>query len=215
MIKNGSTKGCPLNFVSLGIGNGIIDEAIQIPHYPEFAVNNTYGIKAYNETVYNYAKFAVNRIDGCLDQIQACIAGAHDPRGGYIPGVGITDIATSNPSIATLCSEAADMCRDNVESMYYDYSGRGTYDIRHPANDPTPPSYFGDYLNLAKVQNAIGVSTNYTDSNEDIYWTFQATGDFVYPNFLLDLEDILSSGVRVSLFYGDADYICEWPFISS
>ena len=61
--------------------NGIIDEATQAPYYPEFAVNNTYvnihtgglepatgvladssrlersyGIKAYNDTVYNYAK---------------------------------------------------------------------------------------------------------------------------------------------------------------
>lgn len=30
MIKNGSMKGYPLEFVSLGIGNGIIDEAIQV-----------------------------------------------------------------------------------------------------------------------------------------------------------------------------------------
>lgn len=30
MIKNGSVPGYPLNFVSLGIGNGIIDEAIQV-----------------------------------------------------------------------------------------------------------------------------------------------------------------------------------------
>lgn len=36
------------------------------------------------------------------------------------------------------------------------------------------------------------------------------TGDFVYPNFLVDLESIVSSGVRVGLFYGDADYICNW-----
>ena len=31
-----------LNFNSLGIGNGIIDEAVQAGWYPEFAVNNTY-----------------------------------------------------------------------------------------------------------------------------------------------------------------------------
>lgn len=142
--------------------------------------------------------------NGCLDQIQYCVLGAKAPKGGYIPRVGITETAISNPGIATLCSEAADMCRDNVESPYYYYGDRGIYDIRHPYTDPTPPEYFTEYLNQASVQNAIGVSTNYTESNSDIYWAFQATGDFIYPNFLYDLEEILSYGVRVNLFYGDA-----------
>ena len=47
-IDAGETSEIKLNFATLGIGNGIIDEAIQAVHYPEFAVNNTYGIKAYN-----------------------------------------------------------------------------------------------------------------------------------------------------------------------
>lgn len=94
--------------------------------------------------------------------------------------------------------------------MYYNYGNRGVYDIRHPYNDPTPPSYYSDYLNQAHIQQALGVSVNYTSSNSDIYYAFQASGDFIYPNFLLDLQDILASGVRVAMLYGDADYICNW-----
>lgn len=60
------------------------------------------------------------------------------------------------------------------------------------------------------MQDAIGVSVNYTESNDDIGLLFQSTGDFIYPNFLADLEAILDAGVRVSLYYGDADYICNW-----
>ena len=82
--------------------------------------------------------------------------------------------------------------------------------IRHPYDDPTPPTYFNDYLNLASTQEAIGVNLNYTQSNNDVYYAFQKTGDFVYPNFLSDLEMILNNSVRVGLFYGDADYICNW-----
>ena len=145
--------------------------------------------------------------NGCLDQIKYCKIAAAAPNGGFVKdgnGHEITIKATSNPSIDTLCSEAADMCRDNVESPYYYYGGRGVYDIRHPLDDPTPPEYFMDYLNQASVQQAIGVSVNYTESNSDIYWHFQSTGDFIYPNFRAELEQIMASGVRVSLFYGDA-----------
>lgn len=70
---------------------------------------------------------------------------------------------------------------------------------------------FEAFLNLASTQEAIGVDTNYTqDANDEIYYAFQETGDFVYPNFIDDLEMILNSSVRVSLIYGDADYICNW-----
>lgn len=71
------------------------------------------------------------------------------------------------------------MCRDNVEGIYYNFGGRGVYDIRHPYDDPTPPTYFEDYLNLPAVQQAIGVNLNYTDANDAIYYAFQQTGDFV------------------------------------
>lgn len=109
-----------------------------------------------------------------------------------------------------VCTEAANQCRDNVESPYYAFGGRGVYDIRHPYDDPTPPDYMIDFLNLASTQEALGVDTNYTSfSNTNIYYAFQQTGDFVYPNFLDDLERILNSGVRVSLLYGDADWIWE------
>ena len=82
--------------------------------------------------------------------------------------------------------------------------------IRHPYDDPTPPRYFVDYLNLASSQEALGVNLNYTESNNDVYYAFQKTGDFAYPNFLTDLEMILNNSVRVAMYHGDADYICNW-----
>lgn len=97
-----------------------------------------------------------------------------------------------------------------VESAYYVYGERGVYDIRHPYDDPSPPSYFGEYLNQGYVQNALGVNLNYTSSNNWVYWAFQVTGDFIFDSFIGDLETLLDQGVRVSLVYGDADYICNW-----
>ncbi|OJD35134.1 carboxypeptidase s1 [Diplodia corticola] len=192
-IANGSASGIELNFNSLGVGNGIIDEAIQAEYYPKFAVNNTYGIKAYNDTIYDYAMLALNMPNGCLDLLSYCRQSDRSTLSGK-----------------ALCSEAQSMCRDNVEGVYYNFGERGTYDIRHPSDDPTPPEYFPDYLNQGWVQNALGVNLNYTEANNDVYYAFQQTGDFIYEYFLEDLEDLLAAGVRVALFYGDADYICNW-----
>lgn len=96
---------------------------IQAPYYPVQAMNNTYGIKTVNDTVYNYMKFALNMDNGCLQQIQFCY-----------------ETNRTSLSDQAICTEAEDMCRDNVEGPYYEYSGRGVYDIRHPYEDPTPPS---------------------------------------------------------------------------
>lgn len=88
-------------------------------------MNNTYGIKAVNDTVYNYMKFALNMINGCQDQVAGCAS---------LNLTGNSDVANND-----ICAEATSMCRDNVEGPYYSYGGRGVYDIRHPIDDPTPP----------------------------------------------------------------------------
>ncbi|KAL9112987.1 MAG: hypothetical protein Q9227_002852 [Pyrenula ochraceoflavens] len=193
-IRNGSAQGKLLEMNSLTIINGIIDEAIQAPYYPIMANNNTYGIKAYNDTVYNYANFALTMPNGCLDQYAYCKASNR-----------------TSPGDLAICTEASNMCRDNVEGVYYQFSDRGTYNIRNPSDDPTPPDYFEDFLNLASTQEAIGVDLNYTATNNaGVYYGFQQTGDQVWPNFIEDLETLLDLPVRVSLIYGDADYICNW-----
>lgn len=68
-----------------------------------------------------------------------------------------------------------------------------------------PPEPWVDYLNTAKIQNAIGVDINYTStSSNQIYSAFDYTGDWVYPELLEDLEAVVASGVRVAMVYGDA-----------
>jgi carboxypeptidase C (cathepsin A) len=193
-IRNGSTPGVELQMDTLGIINGIIDEDIQAPYYPEFAVNNTYGIKAVNDTVYELMRYAYYVPDGCHDQIGYCKE---------------SDRSTAEGQLT--CAQATNLCRSMVEEPYYAYGGRGVYDIRHPYDDPTPPDYFVEFLNMASTQEALGVNINYTrTSSSSVGQGFLSTGDFVWPNFVEDLEEILGYGVRVSLIYGDADYICNW-----
>jgi len=133
-------------------------------------------------------------VNGCEDQVALC-----------------RETNRTTAGELALCTEAANLCRDAVEGVYYSYGGRGVYDIRHPYDDTTgPQDYFADWLNLPATQAALGTDVNYTTANSDIYWAFQQTGDFVYDDGKKDLEMLLSNGVRVSLIYGDADYICNW-----
>ena len=193
-IANGTANGTQLNMDTLGIGNGIIDEAIQAPYYPEFTQRNTYGIQAVNETIYNFMKLAYYIDGGCRDSIEYCAESLRNSLADY-----------------ETCASATNLCRTFVEGPYYSYGGRGVYDIRHPYDDPTPPSYFEELLNLASSQEALGVKLNYTGpSSTAVYYGFAYTGDFVYPQFKTDVEKLLNEGVRVALYYGDADYICNW-----
>lgn len=99
----------PIQFNTLGIINGIIDERTQVGYYPEFAFNNTYGIKAVNDTVYNYMKFTTYMTNGCLDQIDSCRYSREYSPPGFV--------------VDSICAEAGNICRDGVEGLYYSYGG--------------------------------------------------------------------------------------------
>jgi len=107
-IANGTSQGIQLTMDVLGIGNGIISERIQAPYYPEFAVNNTYGIKAVNDTIYNFMKMAYYIPNGCRDAIDYCYASDRTTIDGY-----------------TNCAQATGICRSLVEEPYYEFGGRG------------------------------------------------------------------------------------------
>jgi carboxypeptidase C (cathepsin A) len=199
-IAKGTQNGTRLIMDTLGIVNGIIDEAIQAPYYPEFAVNNTYKIKAVSDTVYRAMKAAYYDPGMCRDQLAAC--------------------ASANRSITegwNTCVNASFTCRNYVEQPLYNYGGRSPYDIRY-RNDEFEslwPYYFVDFLNLASTQNALGVNLNYTSDSaipSTVVNDFASTGDWVFPQFIRDLENLLDNNVRVALIYGDADSICNVRF---
>ena len=58
-----------LNVESLGLINACIDADTQVPQYPHYAVNNTYGIKMLNDSAYTTA---MATIPLCLNQSRAC-----------------------------------------------------------------------------------------------------------------------------------------------
>jgi len=112
------------------------------------------------------------------------------------------------------CNIANAVCRHTVELPFYTYSTPtvgDVYDVRNATEFPPPPKLFPTYLNTAEVQQALGVSTNYTGAtNTEVTSAFWFTGDHANPKLLKDLEELLDAGIHISLLYGDSDYICNW-----
>jgi carboxypeptidase C (cathepsin A) len=173
------------------IGNGWFDPLVQYQAYYNYSVypGNTYDYDPYNDTVkaewYNNMYGPGN----CYDRTVQC----------YETGIN------------SVCASADDFCYSKVENLYDIYSGRDEYDMRELTPDPFPYGYFADYLNLPDVQKAIGAFQNFSQSSSTVSAAFGNTGDDDRPSgTIAACQELLDAGVQVMLYYGDADYNCNW-----
>jgi hypothetical protein len=141
---------------SVGIINGLIDAGKQIPYWPEFAVNNTYGIKAYSDDVYAAAQNAYSQPGGCRDQANTCFA---------LQAEGDPNNYANNNTVNTYCSAAGTYCQINVLGPYFVASGRNEFDIADVNPVTFPPPYSIGYMNNKWVMDALGAKVNFTERN--------------------------------------------------
>ncbi|KAJ5120601.1 Peptidase S10 serine carboxypeptidase [Penicillium bovifimosum] len=173
------------------IGNGWFDPLIQYQAYYNFSVfpGNTYDYNPYNESVQAEWYNNLYGEGNCVDQTRQCYA------------TGRNDI----------CAAADNFCASKVESLFDIYSGRDEYDVRELTPDPFPYSFYVDYLNSPKVQAAIGAYQNFSESSGTVGTSFSSTGDDDREsNTIEDVRKLLAAGVQVALYFGDADYNCNW-----
>ncbi|KAJ4295440.1 hypothetical protein N0V90_007452 [Kalmusia sp. IMI 367209] len=179
-----------INLENVLIGNGWFDPLIQYEAYYKYATGgNTYDYMPYNDTV--IAEWTNNLYGpgNCLDQTRACYA-------------------TGSNSV---CSNADDFCYYHVEYPFDKYSGRDEYDMRYLTPDPFPYSYYVEYLNTPEVQSAIGAFQNFSESSRTVSNAFGNTGDDDRESGTIEAcQKLLDAGVQVMLYYGDADYNCNW-----
>ncbi len=109
------------------------------------------------------------------------------------------------------CQHADNFCANQVEAVYDNVLGRDEYDVRELTPDPFPYSFYHDYLNSAAVQAAIGAFTNFSTSSAAVGEAFGNTGDDAREAGTIEaLRYLLSRGIIVALYAGDADYNCNW-----
>ncbi|KAI9304523.1 Alpha/Beta hydrolase protein [Cunninghamella echinulata] len=102
------------------------------------------------------------------------------------------------------CIFADNYC--NELSSIYDNSQRSYYDIR--TTEEIPGTYI-TFLNSTSTRKAIGAKKYYEECPSPPYYQFAKTGDDA-RNFSPRVVKLLNHGVRVLIYAGDSDYVCNW-----
>ncbi|KAJ7234773.1 Alpha/Beta hydrolase protein [Mycena haematopus] len=189
LIASGKLSGVQIKLGALMINNGWIDPLIQNLAYVTFAQNAPgYGaiqsastVKKMNTTYYES--------NGCLAQQQACYA------------------AGNSSKSSTTCTNADNFCATLYEDAVGDLD---PYDLRQSSAAAFPPEYYVNYLALSSVTKAIGAtSSKYSECPDAPYELFGKTGDDA-RTLLPQLGNVVDTGIRVLIWAGDADIICNW-----
>lgn len=181
----------------------IIDSGcIDLPHswfsYPEMAVNNTYGIRAVNDTTLAEMLQNLNGPGGCLEQAYQCgnLSLQYDPLSRRL-----------NSSVNLVCDKAGKFCDRKVQNLF-NRSKRSVYDITVPASLSRAPPFSRAYMQRPHVQQALGMRVNWTSGSAWVAEANQRVGDFARPGWVGKLAYLLEQGVKIAFVYGDKDYIC-------
>ncbi|KAF7345755.1 Carboxypeptidase [Mycena venus] len=189
-IATHTISGITLNLKTLGIGDGFTASSLNIPRdpitqYPAYmlyAVSNPYHPLVSSAAVTTATTWYNLENGGCHDQIITCNNGGsnHD------------------------CNGAQNFC-----NFYISEPLSGPFDVYYilsGSDDPYPPD-ISSYL--ASIQTKIGAEVAWQETNDNVYNNFAATGDWMRSS-LPDLERVINSGVRVTIYVGDADYIVNF-----
>eukprot|EP00127_Corallochytrium_limacisporum_P005670 Clim_evm49s210 gene=Clim_evmTU49s210 len=180
--KNAKSEDEKINLVGIGIGNGLTDPLHQYPEYPEYAYKN-HVKPLVSKDEYESMKGSVST---CSAFIKRCQGGS-----------------------SVSCFLAYTYC--NMELMQPPMKkGINQYDVREQC-EVKPLCYdFSDvetFLNSDDVQKELGVDQSWTSCNFDINRNFMF--DFM-REFEKMVADSLADGVRVLIYAGDCDWICNW-----
>ncbi|CAN9090092.1 unnamed protein product [Alternaria alternata] len=193
--QNEADVGETINLVALGINNGWIDPAIQIPSYATFSYNNSHRSLVSKP---RYDTLMAAALDECVPALEKCADTGSDMD----------------------CVNANTTCYTTVEGPIYDEVYFDAYDVRDGFENAGPDnSKITPYLESQEVTGKLGAKSAFQPFPQEIWNSFVATGDSessytpselclsipVQRSFLDSLSEVVSAGVTTLIWSGDAE----------
>ncbi|KAJ8768682.1 hypothetical protein K2173_023586 [Erythroxylum novogranatense] len=178
---NNNNEGIPINLKGLAIGNGLTNPAIQYTAYPEFALAN----KLIQQSDYDDIKALV---PDCVQQANSC-----DSTGDEND-----------------CLSAYSSCNNIFESILEIAGNINYYDIRKTCQGQMCYDFsrVGNFLNQDTVKKALGVGDiDWISCSTEVYQALQT--DWM-RNLEKGIPALLENGIRVLVYVGEEDLICNW-----
>ncbi|KAI9028847.1 Alpha/Beta hydrolase protein [Phycomyces nitens] len=172
---------------SIAIGNGMADPLTQYKSFSEMACKNSYGPVL--------TKTACRKMDDAYPRCARLIQRCYDDKDAYY------------------CEEATTTCNE-IMLVPFMNTGRSVYDVRKECKGG-PLCYDHMYAverylrKPSVIKAAHSEITNFKTCNSAVNHRFVVNGDWMKP-YHASVPRLLDEGIRVLLYAGDADYICNW-----
>ncbi|GLU11878.1 hypothetical protein SLE2022_285980 [Rubroshorea leprosula] len=178
---NKANEGIHINFKGMAIGDGLTNSAIQFAADPDYALK----MSLINQSdYYNIEKLVPN----CVKSAKACESG-----GGN-----------------TTCVSSFEACGSILDEILSIAGNINYYDIRKKCEGPLcyDLSAIEIFLNEKSVKEALGVGNiTFVSCSTDVYDRME--GDWM-KNLAVGIPELLEDGIRVLLYEGEYDLICNW-----
>ncbi|KAF0698425.1 Aste57867_10954 [Aphanomyces stellatus] len=186
-----SSDGIRINLKGIAIGNGLTDTVTQMPATVHMARDNSYNISLVTPGEFLHMQADAERLRTKLVECQ-----------------------TSSPNAARACLEAVQLWFVNIIGPMVTNPLRNDMDLRQVCSPTLGCGDFGGktteaFLNQVHTRTLMGVHKQaHFQTNNDT--TFNAFIVDMAKSYVRYVPTLLAAGVRVLLYVGDADLVCDW-----
>ncbi|KAI5436151.1 Serine carboxypeptidase-like 48, partial [Lathyrus oleraceus] len=177
---NKNKEGIIINFKGLAIGNGLTNPRIQYQAYTQFALDN--------KLITKEDKADIDKlVPSCLDATKTC-----ENEGG------------------DSCNIAADECEQIFSSILSVAGNVNYYDIRKKCEGSLCYDFSNveTLLNKKTVRDALGVGDiEFVSCSNEVH---RALNQDLMKNYEGDIPPLLEDGIKVLIYVGEFDLICNW-----
>ncbi|KAI8825987.1 Alpha/Beta hydrolase protein [Fimicolochytrium jonesii] len=185
--KGKKTEKLEIKLKGLAIGNGLTDPLNQYEAYADMAADDKYGPILDESDIESMR----SKWPTCKSLINSCY----------------------KYNTALTCVPGAIYC-NNAMIQPFQKTGLNIYDIRHKCDPSNPLCYsiltdIESYLNRPDIQEILQVDRQFEGCKQNINMRFMMAGDWMRP-FVRVIPPLLAKGIKVLIYAGDADFICNW-----